>query len=86
MGGPEGAFLLPTFWMIEAIALAGDLRGARAALSRMIEHMTPLGLLAEEIHPETDAQLGNFPQGFSHLGLVNAIFRLEELKRMEEGW
>lgn len=86
VGGPEGAFLLPSFWMVEAIALSGDLRGARAALGRLIEKMSPLGLLSEEVHPETEALLGNFPQGFSHLGLVNTIFRLEEMKRMQEGW
>lgn len=83
---PEGAFLLPSFWMVEAIALTGDLRTARATLGAMMEHMSPLGLYSEEIHPDEEELLGNFPQGFSHLGLVNAIFRLEELKRMEEGW
>jgi len=86
VGGPEGAFLLPSFWMIEAIALSGDLRRARAMLSAIIKHMSPLGLYAEEVHPEEKILLGNFPQGFSHLGLLNAVFRLEELKRMEEGW
>ncbi len=86
VGGPEGAFLLPSFWMVEAVALSGDLRSARAMLGALIRHMSPLGLYSEEIHPETDELLGNFPQGFSHLGLLNAIFRLEELKRMQEGW
>ena len=84
--GPEGAFLLPSFWMVEATALAGDLRTARALLAKLIDHMSPLGLYAEEVHPDTGALLGNFPQGFSHLGLLNAIFRLENLKRMDEGW
>lgn len=86
VGGPEGAFLLPSFWMIESMALAGDLRGARATLSSLIEHMSPLGLYAEEVHPGTRELLGNFPQGFSHLGLINTVFRIEELKRMQEGW
>lgn len=86
VGGPEGAFLLPSFWMIEAIALSGDLGKARAALSKLLKHASPLGLYSEEVHPEDEDLLGNFPQGFSHLGLVNAIFRIEELKRMNEGW
>lgn len=86
VGGHEGAFLLPSFWMVEALALAGDLRAARAELASLIGHMSPLGLYAEEVHPETHELLGNFPQGFSHLGLLNAIFRLEELKRSQEGW
>ena len=86
VGGPEGAFLLPSFWVVEDIALTGDLRGARAALSQLMEHMSPLGLYAEEVHPETNDLLGNFPQGFSHLGLLNAVFRIEEFRRMEDGW
>ncbi len=86
VGGPEGAFLLPSFWMVEAIALSGNLRVARATLATLMGMMSPLGLYAEEIHPEDESLLGNFPQGFSHLGLVNAIFRLEELKRLQEGW
>ena len=86
VGGPEGAFLLPSFWMVEALALSGDISKARATLALLMEHMNPLGLFSEEVHPETDELLGNFPQGFSHLGFVNAIFRLEELKRMDEGW
>lgn len=86
VGGPEGAFLLPSFWLIEVLALTGDLRQARAALDRLMARMNPLGLYAEEVHPETLALLGNFPQGFSHLGLVNAIFRLEEVKRVQESW
>lgn len=84
--GREGAFLLPSFWMVEATALAGNLREARALLAKLMDHMSPLGLYAEEVHPETGELLGNFPQGFSHLGLLNAIFRLENLKRMDEGW
>jgi len=71
---------------VEVLALAGDMRRARSALDRLIERMNPLGLYAEEVHPETLALLGNFPQGFSHLGLINAVFRLEELKRVQEGW
>lgn len=86
VGGPEGAFLLPSFWAVESIALTGDISGARAALSALMEHLSPLGLFAEEIHPENNMLLGNFPQGFSHLGLINAIFRIEEAKKMHEGW
>lgn len=86
VGGPEGAFLLPSFWLIEALALSNRPREARAYLARLIQNASPLGLYAEEVHPETQALLGNFPQGFSHLGLVNAIFRMEEIKRMQEGW
>lgn len=81
VGGKEGAFLLPSFWVVEGLALAGDERRARALLSTLIDHMSPLGLYAEEVHPEDGSLLGNFPQGFSHLGLLNAVFRLERLKQ-----
>lgn len=83
VGGPEGAFLLPSFWLVEAYALAGDTAKARAALDALLAHASPLGLLSEEVHPETLQLLGNFPQGFSHLGLVNAAFRLEAVKAIE---
>jgi len=85
VGGPEGAFLLPSFWAVEARALAGDVGGARTDLHALLGYLSPLGLYSEEVEPETGAMLGNMPQGFSHLGLVNAIFRLEEVKRMAEG-
>jgi len=83
VGGEEGAFLLPSFWLIEGLALAGDMRRARALLSNLIEHMNPLGLYGEEVHPDDGSLLGNFPQGFSHLGLLNAVFRLEHLKQQQ---
>jgi alpha,alpha-trehalase len=84
VGGAEGAFLLPSFWLVEARAQAGDLRRARATLSALLQHMSPTGLYSEEIHPGNGMLLGDFPQGFSHLGLINAIFRLEEIKRAAE--
>ncbi|MFW5955465.1 MAG: glycoside hydrolase family 15 protein [Rhodothermales bacterium] len=86
VGGPEGAFILPSFWMVESVAMAGDLGKARAMLSNLIKYMNSLGLYSEEVHPETGELLGNYPQGFSHLGLINTIFRIEETKRLAEGW
>ncbi|GBD01659.1 Trehalase [bacterium HR18] len=84
--GPEGAFLLPSFWLVEVLALSGQLQRARIALDRLLGLQSPLGLYAEEVHPETQQLLGNFPQGFSHLGLINAVFRLQEIQRLHEGW
>lgn len=75
---PEGAFLLPSFWLVEVLALMGRRREARQGLERLLSWASPLGLFSEEIHPETGELLGNFPQGFSHLGLVHAILRLAE--------
>ncbi len=77
VGGPEGAFLLPSFWLVEALELAGEHAEAHAAFEKLLRLASPLGLYSEEIHPESLQLLGNFPQGFSHLGLVNAALRLE---------
>ncbi len=84
--GPEGAFLLPSFWLVEVLALSGQIQQARITLDRLLTLQSPLGLYAEEVHPETQQLLGNFPQGFSHLGLINAVFRLQEVQRLQEGW
>jgi GH15 family glucan-1,4-alpha-glucosidase len=83
VGGPEGAFLLPSFWLVEALALGGDTERARAALAALQEHASPLGLYSEEVHPETLNLLGNFPQGFSHLGMINAVLRLEAVAQVD---
>ena len=69
---PEGTFLLCTFWLAHALALIGEVERARAVLLRASGYATELGLLAEQVDPETGALWGNFPQAFSHLGLVNA--------------
>ncbi len=77
VGGEEGAFLLPSFWLVEGLLLAGHYKQARATFEALLRHASELGLMSEEIHPETGEMLGNFPQGLSHLGLVNAALRLE---------
>ncbi|MGH8273175.1 MAG: glycoside hydrolase family 15 protein [Gammaproteobacteria bacterium] len=77
VGGPEGAFLLPSFWLVEDLVLAGLKVEAHAAFEKLLRLASPLGLYSEEIHPKSMRLLGNFPQGFSHLGLVNAALRLE---------
>lgn len=68
----EGTFLLCTFWLAHALALTGQLERSRATLHRAAGFATGLGLLAEQVEPGTGQLLGNFPQAFSHLGLVNA--------------
>jgi GH15 family glucan-1,4-alpha-glucosidase len=70
--GREGSFLLCTFWLAEALAAAGRLDEAEDVLGRGAGHANDLGLLAEEVDPADGALLGNFPQAFSHLGLVLA--------------
>lgn len=81
--GAEGTFILCAFWAVEALALVGDLEAARARFDRLLEHANDVGLYAEEIHPRTHAFLGNFPQAFTHIGLINAALTLRAAEASE---
>jgi alpha,alpha-trehalase len=72
VGGGEGAFGICTFWLVNALALAGRVQEARDIFDGMLERANDLGLYAEEINPQTGEFLGNFPQAFTHIGLINA--------------
>jgi GH15 family glucan-1,4-alpha-glucosidase len=74
--GGEATFVLCTFWLIVALILAKRDEEAQRLFERTLERATKLGLYAEEIDPETGAHLGNFPQAFSHIGLINAAVSL----------
>jgi GH15 family glucan-1,4-alpha-glucosidase len=81
----EGAFLACSFWLADNYALQGRKREARALFERLVGLANDVGLLAEEYDPLTDRQLGNFPQAFSHVALVNTAFNLgEPVKPAEE--
>lgn len=84
VGGAEGAFILCGFWLAEALALAGRLDEAQEVFVAHAEASNHLGLLAEEIDPSTGALLGNFPQAFSHLGLINAALRIDRALRLRD--
>ena len=75
---PEGTFLLCTFWLAHALALTGQVDRARRTLDRAAGYATDLGLFAEQVDPASGELLGNFPQAFSHLGLVNAAQALAD--------
>ena len=77
--GDEGTFLLCTFWLVQALALAGETTRARETFERAISFVNDVGLLAEEVDPSTGEFLGNFPQAFSHIGLVNAAWALAQI-------
>lgn len=74
--GEEGSFLLCTFWLAHARALAGQPGRAREIFERAASYANDLGLLAEEVDPASGELLGNFPQAFSHIGLVNAAWAI----------
>jgi GH15 family glucan-1,4-alpha-glucosidase len=76
VGGPEGAFLACSFWLADAYAVSGRSDDAAALFDRLLEARNDLGLLAEEYDPGARRLLGNFPQAFSHIGLVNTAFNL----------
>ncbi|MFP6664060.1 MAG: glycoside hydrolase family 15 protein [Deltaproteobacteria bacterium] len=86
VGGDEGAFVLCGFWLAETLALQGKLDEALEVFTAHIDASNHLGLLAEEIDPSNGALLGNFPQAFSHLGLINTAMRLDRaLRSRDEG-
>ncbi|MFF4490618.1 glycoside hydrolase family 15 protein [Streptomyces sp. NPDC001544] len=81
LAGEEGTFLLCTFWLAEAMALAGQADRASGVFERAAAYINDVGLLAEEVDPATGELLGNFPQAFSHIGLVNAAWAISRARR-----
>jgi GH15 family glucan-1,4-alpha-glucosidase len=74
----EGTFGICSFWAVECQARGGDVEGATQAFEHLLSYANDVGLFAEEIDPETAAALGNFPQAFTHIGLINAALTLAE--------
>jgi GH15 family glucan-1,4-alpha-glucosidase len=68
--------VLCAYWLVECLALAGELERAQEWFTAATAYANDLGLLAEEIDPATGTLLGNYPQAFSHIGLINAAWRL----------
>ena len=81
LAGEEGTFLLCTFWLAEALALAGEVERARVVFERAIAFTNDVGLLSEEVDETTGELLGNFPQAFSHIGLINAAWAISQTER-----
>ena len=76
LSGKEGTFLICSFWLVSALAIIGELQQARDLMERLLRIASPLGLYAEEFDADTHHHLGNFPQAFSHLALIEAAFRI----------
>ncbi len=85
LAGREGTFVLCTYWLAQALAMAGRPQRARQVFERVSAYRNDVGLLAEEVDPVTGELLGNFPQAFSHIGLVNAAWAISEAERRGEG-
>lgn len=79
--GREGAFVLCTFWLVDCYILMGEVEKARAAYEKLLTYANDVGLLSEEIDPKTGAQLGNFPQAFAHVALINTAANLARADR-----
>jgi alpha,alpha-trehalase len=84
LSGKEGTFLICSFWLVSALAVVGEQDRARDLMERLLRIDSPLGLLAEEFDTDTGHHLGNFPQAFSHLALIEAAGRIILDERMEE--
>jgi GH15 family glucan-1,4-alpha-glucosidase len=85
LAGAEGSFLLCTFWLAQALAMTGQLDRARAVCARAAAYVNDVGLFAEEVDPATGELLGNFPQAFSHIGLVNAAWAIQQAELRSSG-
>ena len=84
LSGREGTFLICSFWLVSALAVIGELQRARDLMERLLHNASPLGLYAEELDAATGRHLGNFPQAFSHLALIEAAARIIVAERVEE--
>jgi GH15 family glucan-1,4-alpha-glucosidase len=84
LSGKEGTFLICSFWLVSALAIIGEYQRARDLMDRLLRIGSPLGLFAEEYDVDTGHHLGNFPQAFSHLALIEAAARIIVAERLEE--
>jgi GH15 family glucan-1,4-alpha-glucosidase len=86
LSGEEGTFTICSFWLVSALSEIGDHEQARDLCEKLLSYASPLGLYAEEIDPRTGRHLGNFPQAFTHLALINAVMHVIRAEQMlEEG-
>jgi len=84
--GREGTFMICSFWMVAALCEIGELEKARGMCERLLGYASSLGLYAEEVDARTGRHLGNFPQAFTHLALINAVMHVIQAdEALEQG-
>jgi alpha,alpha-trehalase len=76
LAGEEGTFTICSFWLVSALVEIGELARARELCEKLLSYASPLGLYAEEIDPRSGRHLGNYPQAFTHLALINAVMHV----------
>jgi alpha,alpha-trehalase len=84
LSGKEGTFLICSFWLVSALCIMGEMEQASDLLEKLLRIASPLGLYAEEFEVARARHLGNFPQAFSHLALIEAAGRVILAERIEE--
>ncbi len=84
LAGEEGTFTICSFWLVSALCEIGELERGRGLCERLLSHQSPLGLYAEEIDTRTGRHLGNFPQAFTHLALINAVMHVIRAEQHQE--
>jgi GH15 family glucan-1,4-alpha-glucosidase len=84
-GHTTSAFSICSFWWVEALAMMGEVEEAVALFRRLEKYANPLGLFSEDIEPETGALLGNFPQAYTHVGLIHAAITIGEILDAKHG-
>ena len=84
LSGKEGTFLICSFWLVSALSIVGEMNRATDLMERLLRIASPLGLYAEEFEVDRSRHLGNFPQAFSHLALMEAAGRIILADRLEE--
>ena len=85
LGAPTSAFTICSFWYVEALALVGRLDDAQAEFRKLLRFANPVGLFSEDVDPDSGALLGNFPQAYTHVGLINAAATIGGLLEARDG-
>ncbi|MDQ3936166.1 MAG: glycoside hydrolase family 15 protein [Actinomycetota bacterium] len=83
--GEEGTFVICSFWLVSCLAKAGEVERAEELFGQLVSYANDLGLIAEEIDTANGEQLGNFPQAFSHIGLINAAYEIDRARARRTG-